>query len=248
MPARMAKGIATPVLLLTARDSIEDRVKGLDTGADDYLIKPFSFEELLARIRALLRRNTETCSNTLAISDLVLDINAHTAKRNGRTIELTTKEYAILEYLLKNKGRIMARTQIAEHVWDYDFDYLFDINNHLMTETGPSKGFAEMSPDFGKSRYLDFKKEKWILFDQPVYNDNKMIAWVRGSRPIKSITLTLHNMVFTAVLAIPIYILIAIAGGLFISGKALSPIDKITKTALEIGHGNLKMRLNLPIL
>lgn len=149
-----AKGIKTPVLLLTARDSIEDRVAGLDTGADDYLIKPFSFDELLARIRALLRRNTETCSNTLAISDLILDINAHTVKRNDKTIDLTTKEHAILEYLLKNRGRIMTRTQIAEHVWDYDFDY----NSNLVDVY---------------IRYLRRKIDDGF--------DNKLIHTVRGS-------------------------------------------------------------------
>lgn len=117
------RGIATPVLLLTARDTVEDRVAGLDMGADDYLVKPFSFDELLARIRALLRRRTENCSNILSIADLELDINSHSAKRNDNAVELTSKEYAILEYLLKNKGRIVTRTQIAENVWDYDFDY-----------------------------------------------------------------------------------------------------------------------------
>jgi heavy metal response regulator len=118
-----AMGILTPVLLLTARDSIEDRVRGLDSGGDDYLVKPFSFDELLARIRALLRRNADNHSDMLYVSDLILDIHAHTVYRNEKSIELTTKEYAILEYLLKNKGRIVTRTQIAEHVWNYDFDY-----------------------------------------------------------------------------------------------------------------------------
>ncbi|MDD3363551.1 MAG: response regulator transcription factor [Syntrophomonas sp.] len=117
-----AKRVMTPVLLLTARDSIDDRVKGLDAGADDYLVKPFSFDELLARIRSLLRRNADTRDNILCISDLTLDINSHNVIRNGLSIELTTKEYAILEYLMRNKERIITRTQIVEHVWNYDFD------------------------------------------------------------------------------------------------------------------------------
>lgn len=118
-----AKEIITPILLLTARDSIEDRVKGLDNGADDYLVKPFSFDELLARIRVLLRRHKDIRDNIICISDLTLDLVSHHVTRNGQSIELTIKEYAILEYLIRNKGRVMTRTQIAEHVWDYDFDY-----------------------------------------------------------------------------------------------------------------------------
>lgn len=116
------KNIMAPVLLLTARDSIEDRVKGLDAGADDYLVKPFSFEELLARIRALLRRNVDTRNNILDISDLSIDTNARSVTRGGSVIELTTKEYSMLEYLLRNKGKILTRTQISEHIWDYDFE------------------------------------------------------------------------------------------------------------------------------
>ena len=145
---------------------------------------------------------------------------------------------------IENEGN--ATTKFKELKTSGTNIYLFDLNNQIMTGTGPNEGFTEMPPDFGRSRYLDVQNEKWILFDQPVYNDNQMIAWVRGSRPLKSIGVTLHNLVFAAVPAIPIYIMIAIAGGLFISGKALSPIDRITKTALEIGHGNLKTRLNLP--
>lgn len=117
------KGIRTPVLILTAKDAIEDRVTGLDTGADDYLVKPFYFDELLARIRALLRRPGENKGTTLSIGDLVLDTVTHCITRSGKTLELTSKEYAVLEYLLRNKGRILSRSQIAEHVWGYDFDY-----------------------------------------------------------------------------------------------------------------------------
>jgi len=118
-----AKKISTPVLLLTARDSIEDRVIGLDTGADDYLIKPFSFDELLARVRALLRRQKEKRDIVLSVSDLKLDTVTREVKRGDRSIELTSKEYSILEYFLKNKNRVLTKSQIAEHVWNYDFDY-----------------------------------------------------------------------------------------------------------------------------
>lgn len=116
------KGIKIPVLLLTARDAIEDKVKGLDLGADDYLTKPFSFDELLARIRALLRRQNESKETILKAADLILDTVSHTVSRGGNDIELTAKEYAILEYMLRNKGRLLTRSQIADHVWNYDFE------------------------------------------------------------------------------------------------------------------------------
>src|SRR5690349_1703721 len=115
-------GQRMPILMLTARDTVEDRIAGLDHGADDYLTKPFEFRELLARLRALLRRSGELRPEKLAIADLVLDTGAQTAKRAGRQITLTTKEYALLEYLARNAGRVVRRAEIAEHVWDETFD------------------------------------------------------------------------------------------------------------------------------
>jgi two-component system copper resistance phosphate regulon response regulator CusR len=115
-------GQRMPILMLTARDAVEDRIAGLDHGADDYLTKPFEFRELLARLRALLRRSGELRSEKITISDLVLDTGAQTAKRAGRNITLTAKEYALLEYLARNAGRVVRRAEIAEHVWDETFD------------------------------------------------------------------------------------------------------------------------------
>jgi len=114
-------GQAVPVLMLTARDAVEDRVHGLDSGADDYLIKPFAFAELLARVRALLRRGANSPSTTLQVGDLVLDVQSHQATRGGRPIELTGREYALLEFLMRHPGQVLSRTQIAEHVWNFDF-------------------------------------------------------------------------------------------------------------------------------
>ncbi|MBC7228803.1 MAG: response regulator transcription factor [Actinobacteria bacterium] len=113
--------LSVSILILTAKDSIEDRVTGLDAGADDYLVKPFAFAELLARIRALMRRPQSATSNILQISDLVLDLNKHRAERSGALIELTSTEYALLEYLMRNPCQVLTRTQIMQHVWDYDF-------------------------------------------------------------------------------------------------------------------------------
>jgi heavy metal response regulator len=114
--------VATPVLMLTARDTVEDKVQGLDAGADDYLTKPFVFAELLARVRALLRRRAEARSPRLQVADLVLDPATRSVTRGGQPITLTNREFALLEYLMRNAGRVLTRTAITEHVWDYDFD------------------------------------------------------------------------------------------------------------------------------
>ena len=110
------------VLMLTARDSIEDIIKGLDLGADDYLIKPFDFGELLARIRALVRRKYGNTSNTMEIDDLCIDIAKKTVVRGGKNIELTGKEYEVLEYLIQNKGHVLSRDKIRDSVWDYGYE------------------------------------------------------------------------------------------------------------------------------
>lgn len=114
--------INTPILMLTARDAVEDRVAGLDAGADDYLTKPFAFDELLARLRALLRRTNEIRPPKIVIADLEIDTIARRAWRGGREISLTSKEYALLAYLAREKGKIVGRSAIAEHVWDDNFD------------------------------------------------------------------------------------------------------------------------------
>ena len=121
LKALRRKDSQTPVLLLTARDSIEDRVLGLDAGADDYLVKPFAFEELLARIRVMLRKKTGQNSSLLSAGDLTLDLNSHTVTRAGQEIPLSSKEFALLRYLLMNQGRILSRDQIAQHIWNYDY-------------------------------------------------------------------------------------------------------------------------------
>ena len=115
-------GLKIPVLMLTARDGVEDRIAGLDHGADDYLTKPFEFRELLARMRALLRRPAELKPAQLSVANLTLDTAAQAASRADRRISLTHKEYALLEYLVRNAGRVVGRAEIAEHVWDEHFD------------------------------------------------------------------------------------------------------------------------------
>ena len=117
-----AAGSAFPVLMLTARDTVDDRIIGLDSGADDYLIKPFDFRELLARTRALLRRGEVLHAETIEIDDLEIDTRARRVQRAKRNIQLTAKEYALLEYLARNADRVLSRAEIAEHVWDENFD------------------------------------------------------------------------------------------------------------------------------
>lgn len=114
-------GIETPVLMLTARDTVDDRVTGLDSGADDYLVKPFSFKELLARMRALSRRPPAVQDNVLQLANLQVDTMSHTVKRDSRPIELSPKEFSLLEFLLRHVNRVVTRTSIAEHVWDEEF-------------------------------------------------------------------------------------------------------------------------------
>ena len=119
-----AAGIKTPILLLTAKSQVRDRVEGLDAGADDYLVKPFSFEELLARIRALLRRPTDVTDNLLRVGDLTLDTVTYDVRRGKKRIKLTSTEFSLLEYLMRNAGRILSKDKIIGHVWDFDSDIL----------------------------------------------------------------------------------------------------------------------------
>lgn len=134
----------TPVIILSAKSAVEDKITGLDSGADDYLQKPFAFEELLARVRSLLRRGSVEKTTTLKVADLTLDTVTHKAKRQDQDIELTAKEYALLEYFMRNKNRVLTRTIISEHIWNYNFDTATNIIdvyvNHLRRKiAGKSK-------------------------------------------------------------------------------------------------------------
>lgn len=113
--------VKTPILMLTARDAVEDRVAGLDSGADDYLVKPFAIAELRARLRSLLRRESEDKSGQLRLGDLVLDPATHFVQRRGQPVELTAKEYALLEYFMRNPNRLITREMAESHIWSYDF-------------------------------------------------------------------------------------------------------------------------------
>jgi two-component system, OmpR family, response regulator len=116
------KGRWAPVLMLTARDGVEDRIRGLDAGADDYLVKPFSFGELMARLRALVRRGASERPTSVKTDDVVLDPAAHTVTRDGETVDLSAREFALLEFLMRHSGEVVSRSRILEHVWDVNYE------------------------------------------------------------------------------------------------------------------------------
>ena len=116
------KGDMTPAIFLSAKDSVDDRVKGLDAGADDYLIKPFAFDELLARIRVVLRKPQKIKTNVLKVRDLEMNVDSHEVKRGNRKIELSSKEFNLLRYMMMNEGIVLSRSTLEEHVWDFDYE------------------------------------------------------------------------------------------------------------------------------
>jgi len=159
-----ALGKRIPVLMLTARDAVEDRIHGLDSGADDYLTKPFEFGELLARLRALLRRPQDLRPAQLVIGDLELDTASQTAKRGNRAISLTAKEYALLEFFARNANRVIGRSEIAEHVWDESFDPFSNLIevyvNRLRRKLGEENGQSLLQTRRGSGYILCTTSEK----------------------------------------------------------------------------------------
>lgn len=139
----------TPILVLTAKDEVGDKVKGLNIGADDYVVKPFNFDEVLARIRAMIRRRYGNISNEIKIDDLVIDVTKKLVTRNGKDIDLTAKEYEILEYLVQNKGTILSRDKIREHIWDFDYEGESNIIDVLIKNI---------------RKKIDYPKSKQIIF------------------------------------------------------------------------------------
>ncbi|MDR3628076.1 MAG: response regulator transcription factor [Ignavibacteriaceae bacterium] len=152
--------IITPVLMLTVKDSVKDKVEGLDAGADDYLTKPFAFEELIARLRALLRRNESTKTSKLTVGDLVLDLQSHRVFRNNQEIILTPKEYSILEYLMRNSKKVVSRTKLIEHVYDYHFDTETNIIDVYI-----NKVRAKVDTNFGKPLIHTIRGIGYVLKD-----------------------------------------------------------------------------------
>jgi two-component system copper resistance phosphate regulon response regulator CusR len=155
-------GSRVPVLMLTARDTVEDRIRGLDTGADDYLIKPFEFRELLARLRALLRRSREALPPKITVADLVLDTASQRVWRQGRSIDLTVKEFSLLEFLARNAGRVVGRSEISEHVWDESFDPFSNLievyNNRLRRKVDQPFSFPLIHTRRGAGYWMTVEK------------------------------------------------------------------------------------------
>lgn len=162
-----ASGFHAPILMLTARDAVDDRVAGLDSGADDYLAKPFDFKELLARLRALLRRSTGLRPRVVRIADLTLDTASHAVTRAGKSVSLTAKEYALLEYLVLNEGRVVGREPIAQHVWDESFDAFSNVIDVYIKRLR-----SKMDSGFGRRLIHTRRGEGYIFSASPEAADD----------------------------------------------------------------------------
>jgi len=162
-----ASGFRTPILMLTARGAVDDRVEGLDSGADDYLAKPFDFKELLARLRALLRRPAGLRPQVLQVADLTLDTASHAATRAGKPVSLTAKEYALIEFLVLNQGRVVGREQIGQHVWDENFDPFSNVIDVYIKRLR-----SKLDTGFSRRLIHTRRGEGYILSVQPEVNDD----------------------------------------------------------------------------
>ena len=160
-------GFRTPILMLTARGAVDDRVEGLDSGADDYLAKPFDFKELLARLRALLRRSAALRPQVLRVADLTLNTASHAATRAGKPVSLTAKEYALIEFLVLNQGRVVGREQIGQHVWDENFDPFSNVIDVYIKRLR-----SKLDTGFSRRLIHTRRGEGYILSAQPDANDD----------------------------------------------------------------------------
>ena len=340
---RRAAGDKTPVLLLTARDGIEDRVRGLDSGADDYLVKPFALQELLARLRVLIRRRADQVSDVITVGDLQVDCIARRASRGGQGIALSAKEFAVLEYLARNAGVVLSRERISQGVWNYDYEggsnvvdvyirylrkkidegrepklihtvrgvgYLF-----MVLLTGLSLGFlfhagaqsrrqttldrmqtmAEASRkeleakdgeleidrdleafddgvylslydtagvplygfvprefdnsvifDDGSLRTVESGGHSWYLYDEQITVEDYGPVWVRSIAAADAFNSTLGTLGKTALLVLPVFVVLAAVCGYLLTRRAFAPVRQITQTAREIGEGgDLSRRIGL---
>ncbi|HIQ79252.1 MAG TPA: response regulator transcription factor [Candidatus Scatomorpha intestinavium] len=157
-----ARGDATPVLFLTARDAVSDRVEGLDLGANDYLVKPFAFDELLARIRAMTRRSAGSTTNVFTCGDLMLDTAKHSVERAGRPVDLSAKEFAVLEYLIRNKGSVLSRESIENNVWSYDWE-----GGTNVVDVYVSYLRRKIDADFDSKLIHTVRGVGWVLREEP---------------------------------------------------------------------------------
>ena len=162
-----ASGFRTPILMLTARGAVDDRVEGLDSGADDYLAKPFDFKELLARLRALLRRSSGLRPQVARVADLTLNTASHAVTRAGKPVNLTAKEYALIEFLVLNQGRVVGREQIGQHVWDENFDPFSNVIDVYIKRLR-----SKLDTGVGRRLIHTRRGEGYILSAQPDANDD----------------------------------------------------------------------------
>lgn len=262
--------IATPVILLTAKDSIKDRVTGLDNGADDYLVKPFAYDELLARIRALTRRKSNHLTSYLQVGDLVMDLASHTVTRAGNIIQLTSKEYRILEYMMHHPNILLSRAQLEEQAWDSSFEggsnivdvyirYLrkkiddgvmlsiydsdFQMTNGILPDEFPQDiPFVENGV-----RKVKSEEENWFVNDCKVIIPEVGEIWIRGVHSYSSIIVMIQRLTLLMCVIFPILILFTAFTGYRMIRRCLKPVQTITDTANEITITSaLNRRIPLP--
>ena len=343
------RGFKNPILMLTAMDAVEQRVRGLDSGADDYLVKPFAFQELLARLRALSRRPAEASGAVLTIADLRLDTSTLEVSRQGVTIPLTAKERVLLEYLIRHQDQVLTRTVIAEHVWNYDFDAatnVIDVHVRNITQEGrrplrdeahsdrprsrvPDKreaGRTSVKPPstrlrltlwyaglltvilvaFGAGVYLILRQALYANLDEsieaqatavlpsirsdqgrpllpggtstrsddddvfvrvsgvsdqpstrpdpqfrvktfPIVRDGRTVGLLEVGQSRDDVSEALRTLLLVMAFAYPVTIAVAAVGGAFLVGRALSPVDRITRLARRISAEDLGQRLDLDL-
>jgi DNA-binding response OmpR family regulator/HAMP domain-containing protein len=238
-------GLKIPIIILTALGEVTDRIRGLDHGADDYITKPFEIGELLARIRAHLRRRYSFDVMTLEAGGIQLDTRTRQANKNGETIELTNKEFALLEYLLINKNRVVPRTRIAEHVWAYF--YFIDSDSLFWTSRDVGKNFLFTPRELGEKSYFgDVRDSKGASYKQytQIFDENPNFAYeVDIAIPCDYVQRSIALAGIAIGSGAVLIILVAGFGGLLLKRRALAPVNNVIERVNELSSRDIDKRI-----